>query len=60
MLTTEKQKQTCQKYSTRDSDGKVHCLECPLTLPQVWSGIACRATYHYDRHRKEWVLDDDQ
>ncbi len=60
MLTTEKQKKICEKYSARDSNWKVHCNECPLRLPQVWSLGACRATYHYDRHRKEWVLDEDQ
>lgn len=60
MLTTEKQRQTCAKYSVRDSSGKVHCYECPLRLTQVWSWGACRAAYHYDRCRKEWVLDDDQ
>lgn len=58
-LTSERDKAVCAKYSTRDSEGFVHCNECPLNLEDRWDmPLACKATHHYDRHRKEWVLDD--
>lgn len=60
MLTTEKQKQTCEKYRAKDKNGKVHCYECPLRLPQVFAWGACRKMYHYDRHKQRWVLDDGE
>lgn len=59
MLTTEKQKKICEKYSAW-GNGKVHCYECPLRLPQVFAWGARRKMYHYDKHKKEWILDDGE
>lgn len=50
MLTTERQKCICAKYSAKDAEGYVHCDECPLVIHAGW--IMCRANAHYDRH--EW------
>lgn len=55
MLTSERQKRICAKYSTRNADGKVRCSECPLVISYAWS--MCRANAHYDRHLREWDFD---
>ena len=56
MLTTEREKKICEKYSKRDSDYKVHCYECPLNK----GGLYCKANSHYDRRTKEWEFDIEQ
>ena len=33
MELTDKEKDICKRYSTRDKQGYVHCLDCPLRLP---------------------------
>lgn len=32
MELTDKEKDICRKYSTRDKHGYVHCMNCPLRL----------------------------
>ena len=54
-MLTERQKKICEKYSARDSEGYVHCYECPLSVDH--SMPMCPAVGHYDRHRREWVFD---
>lgn len=57
MLTNEREKAICKKYSTRDSEGKVHCNECPLNKSKgMWNAI-CKANSHYNRKTKEWEYD---
>ena len=58
MLTNDREKAICNKYSARDGAGYVHCAECPLVRPSRYSDISCKATAHYDRHLHEWVMDD--
>ena len=41
MLTTEREKKICEKYSKRDADYKVHCYECPLNK----GGLYCKAKH---------------
>jgi hypothetical protein len=53
---TDKQKKICEKYSARDELGFVHCKECPLVIDHYDN--TCRAFMHYDRHKKEWVVDN--
>ena len=55
MLTTNRDRATCAKYSARDEGGYVHCSECPLVV----DGLTCKATAHYDRHLREWVMDEE-
>lgn len=55
-LTNDREKKICAKYSARDDNGKVHCNICPLI--KSWRETMCKANSHYDRHNKEWVLDD--
>lgn len=57
MLTTERQKRICAKYSAKDAEGHVHCDECPLVIHAGW--IMCRANAHYDRHLREWDFDEE-
>ena len=56
MLTTEKNKRICRKYSTPDKDGLVHCRDCPLVISR--RDRTCRAFMHWDRHRMEWGMDE--
>lgn len=59
MLTNDRERRICMKYSAYDETGHVHCNECPLNYrvynmpPQT-----CKAIMHYDRHRREWVEDE--
>lgn len=54
MLTNEREKRICEKYSKRDSDGYVHCNDCPLRK----SFLRCKSNSHYDRKTKMWELDE--
>lgn len=54
-MLTEKQKTICEKYSTRDSEGKVGCFKCPLVISH--RELMCRGNAHYDRHKREWIFD---
>lgn len=58
MLTTDRQKATCAKYSKRDENGRVHCSECPLVIDR--DERTCRNFMHWDRHLKGWVMDEDK
>ena len=59
MLVTEEDKSICAKYSKRDRYGFVHCSDCPLNISDGFElELACKATHHYDKSRKEWILDD--
>ena len=54
-MLTEKQKRICEKYIERDENGNVHCFECPLAIDH--RDFTCRAFMHYDRSKREWVVD---
>ena len=56
-MLTEKQKPICDRYSAIVG-GKVHCTECPLVINEY--KCMCKGNAHYDRHRKEWVFDDER
>lgn len=58
MLTTERQKRICARYSARDENGYVHCNDCPLVVNPYQ--LMCRAIAHYDRHSREWVYDTER
>lgn len=55
-LTNDREKKICAKYSARDEYGNVHCNICPLVKSR--RKTMCKANSHYDRHNREWVLDD--
>lgn len=57
-MLTEKQKPICDRYSARDWNGYVHCAECPLVINKYI--CMCKGNAHYDRHRKEWIFDDEK
>lgn len=57
MLKTDWDKKICEEYGKQGEDG-VRCSECPLRLPRIAPYGACRATYHWDKSREEWVPDD--
>lgn len=61
MLTNERERRICRKYSAYDENRRVHCSECPLSNrchdmpPQT-----CKAVMHYDRKKREWVPDETE
>ncbi len=57
MLTTEREKAICKKYSARDSKGYVHCNDCPLRKNSGTYDFRCKANSHYNRKTKEWEYD---
>lgn len=58
MITTEREKRICKKYSAKDSMGFVHCKECPLNKSKSLYDFRCKANSHYDRKSKEWEYDE--
>ena len=52
MLTTEKEKRICKKYSAVGDNGKVNCKSCPLVKDLRL--CLCKANSHYDRHTRRW------
>ena len=56
MLTTEREKRVCNKYSQRDENGLVRCHACPLVKDLRY--LMCKANSHYDRHTHEWEPDE--
>lgn len=57
MITNAKEVKICNKYSAKDSDGKVHCCECPLRKGTGSYDFRCKANSHYDRKEREWIYD---
>lgn len=55
MLTNDRERKICDKYSARDEQGFVHCMDCPL-VKSKWF-LMCKANSHYNRRTKEWELD---
>lgn len=58
MLTTDRERKICERYSKYDEEDKVHCFECPLRKAESTYDFRCKANSHYDRHLQEWVYDD--
>lgn len=56
-MLTEKQKKICEKYSAKDSNGFVHCADCPLV---IGTDLMCRANASYNRHTREWKYDEEE
>lgn len=61
MLTNDRERKICAKYSAYDSRGFVHCSECPLKKGdhKMWD-FRCKGNSHYDRHKREWVYDGER
>lgn len=60
MLTNDREKRICRKYSAHDENDLVHCFECPLLKgnPRYWD-FRCKANSHYNRQTQEWEFDDE-
>lgn len=60
MLTSEREKKICKKFSAYDEQGFVHCHECPLQKGnfRMWD-FRCKANSHYNRRNNEWEYDTD-
>lgn len=62
-LTNERERRICERYSAARADGKVNCVACPLNYRHYgvdMPEMACKAITHYDRHRREWLWDDEE
>ena len=57
MIKSKKEQSICQKYSSRDADGKVHCSECPLRKSKGNYDFRCKANSSYNKRTKEWEYD---
>ena len=55
MITTDREKAICEKYSAYDKNNRVHCNECPLSKgnPTQYD-FRCKANSHYNRHTRAW------
>lgn len=59
MLTNDRERRICEKYSARDENDKVKCRECPLVKGNFKSwDFRCKANSHYDRKIQDWVYDE--
>ena len=58
MLTNEKERKTCEKYSAYDKTGHVHCDKCPLRKGHGTHDFRCKANSYYNRKTGEWEYDD--
>ena len=58
MITNEKERKICEKYSSYDDTGHVRCDKCPLRKGQGSYDFRCKANSHYNRKTKEWEWDD--
>lgn len=58
MLRTDWDRKICNEYSKQGEDGTVRCSECPLRLPQIAPYGACKATYHWNKEKGEWLADE--
>ena len=61
MLTNERDRKICARYSQRDERHRVHCFECPLQKGnfELWD-FRCKANSHYDRKIQDWVYDEER
>ena len=57
MLTNDRERKICEKYSKEDRTGHVHCNECPLRKGFGTYDFRCKANSYYDRHTREWEYD---
>ena len=57
MLTNDKERRICEKYSAKDENGHVRCYECPLNKSVYRYDYRCKAICHYDKHLRKWVYD---
>ena len=57
MLTTDRDRRTCEKYGAQGKDGLVRCKYCPLVVNYTY--LMCKANSHWDSHLREWVPDDE-
>ena len=60
MLTNDREKRICKKYSEWEDGGFVHCSECPLRKGEGRYEFVCKAVAHYNRHTKEWEYDEEE
>lgn len=58
MITSERDRKICEKYSARDENGYVHCNKCPLVKGNPnQHDFRCKANSTYNNKTKEWELD---
>ena len=58
MITNERERKTCEKYSEYDETGRVNCNKCPLRKGHGSYDFRCKANSHYNRKTREWEWDE--
>lgn len=58
MLTNDRERKICDKYSARDEYGFVHCKECPLVKDRF--SLLCKANSSYNRNTRKWDPDVEE
>lgn len=58
MLTSDKERRICEKYSAVGEDGKVRCGECPLSKSEGSYDFRCKGWCHYNPATHEWEPDE--
>lgn len=56
MLTNDRERAICAKYSARGEDGNVNCHSCPLVKSHY--ALLCKANSSYNRSTGEWEPDE--
>lgn len=59
MITNDRDRKICEKYSKYDINNRVRCRECPLAKgnPDGYD-FRCKANSHYNRKTQEWEYDE--
>lgn len=55
MLTNDRERKICDKYSAVGEDGFVRCKECPLVKDRF--SLLCKANSSYNRSTRKWEYD---
>jgi len=58
MITNERERKICERYSSYDDTGHVRCDKCPLRKGQGSYDFQCKANSHYNRKTREWEWDE--
>lgn len=60
MITNQREQKICDKYGTRDENGRFHCSECPLRKGNGLYDFRCKANSRYNRHTQEWEYEGEK
>ena len=61
MLTNDRERRICERYSVKTDNGIGHlCYKCPmLKASDDKYDFRCKANSHYNRNTREWEYDEE-